>query len=88
MAEDMKKKAEEKEEPQAPEEEQAVVAYYYLPDENPGGGGYPGVPLRDLLEHEVAAYPKWIQENLRGSHMYSADAPGKKSVKADKESEK
>lgn len=58
------------------EEPQAVIAFYYLPEGNPQNAAYPGVPLRDLLAHEVETMPEWVKKSIAGSAMYSADPPG------------
>ena len=60
----------------------AVVVYYYLPSENPTEAGYPGVPLRNLLQHDVDNLPAWIRKSLDNSPMYSTEPPTKSGKKA------
>lgn len=47
-----------------------TIAYTYLEDKNPDGAYLPGVPLTDLTDEQVAAFPKWLQLSIDASPFY------------------
>lgn len=53
----------------------ADVAYYYNSETNPAGASYPGVPLSNVLQGQFDTYPKWLQNSIKHSAMYSKEPP-------------
>lgn len=52
-----------------------TIARYYLAENNPEGGSLPGVPLRDLTDEELLAFPEWLQASIDASPMYRKTKP-------------